>query len=153
MMMIRKATAQDAAAIGEMVAEFQVYLRGLGDQTNFEFGAEKYLRDGFGDDPAFEGLVAETDAGADGYLLYHFGYDTDTGQRLVHIVDLYVRETARQHGIGSALMQRVAEIGRGRGAEVMFWSVLEANMVARRFYEGLGARFVEGLRFMTLGIG
>ncbi len=151
--MIRKATAQDSAAIGRMVAEFQDYLRGLGDRTEFDFGAGKYLRDGFGDDPAFEGLVAETESGVDGYLLYHFGYDTDTGRRLVHIIDLYVREAARQRGIGSALMQRVAEIGRARGAETMFWSVLETNVPARRFYEALGARPVEGLRFMTLEIG
>jgi ribosomal protein S18 acetylase RimI-like enzyme len=149
-MVIRKSTAQDAAAIGQMVAEFQAFLRGLGDRTEFDFGAEKYLRDGFGEDSAFDGLVAETEARLDGYLLYHFGYDTDTGRRLVHIIDLYVREAARQRGIGSALMQRVAEIGRARGAEAMFWSVLETNVAALKFYQALGARVVEGLRFMTL---
>jgi GNAT superfamily N-acetyltransferase len=149
-LVIRKSTAADATAIGDMVAEFQAYLRGLGDRTEFDFGATKYLQDGFGDDPAFEGLVAETETGIDGYLLYHFGYDTDIGRRLVFIIDLYVRETSRKRGIGSALMKRVAEIGRGRGAEVMFWSVLEANAAALRFYETLGATPVKGLRFMAM---
>jgi len=149
-LVIRNATAADATAIGEMVAEFQAYLRGLGDSTEFDFGAARYLRDGFGDDPAFEGLVAETGTGIDGYLLYHFGYDTDIGRRLVFIIDLYVRKTSRQRGIGSALMKRVSEIGRGRGAVAMFWSVLEANAAALRFYEALGAAPVKGLRFMSM---
>lgn len=149
---IRKATAHDAAAIGGMAAEFQAYLRRLGDKTEFDWGSPKYLRDGFGDDPAFEGLVAETETGIDGYLLYHFGYDTDVGQRLVFIIDLYVREAARQRGIGSALMKRVAELGRTRGAQAMFWSVFEANTTALRFYEALGAAPVKGLRFMALEI-
>ena len=149
-LVIRKATAADATAIGDMVAEFQTYLRGLGDMTEFDFGADRYLRDGFGDDPAFEGLVAATETGIDGYLLYHFGYDTDIGRRLVFIIDLYVREGARQRGIGTALMKRAAELGQARGAEVMIWSVFEANAAALRFYETLGATPVKGLRFMSM---
>jgi ribosomal protein S18 acetylase RimI-like enzyme len=149
---IRKATAADADAIGSMVAEFQAYLRGLGDRAEFDFGAAKYLRDGFGDDPAFEGLVAETETGLDGYLLYHFGYDTDAGQRLVHIIDLYVREKSRHRGIGSALMKNVAEMGRAHGARAMFWSVFEANSAALRFYSALGAKPLKDLQFMSVAI-
>lgn len=149
---IRASTPADAEAIGMMAAEFQAYLRGLGDQTPFDWGAAKYLRDGFGDHPAFQGLVAETDSGVGGYLLYHFGYDTDVGQRLVHIIDLYVREAFRKHGLGSALLQRVAEIGRAREAEVLFWCVYHRNTAALRFYEKMGAKLVKSLHFMILPI-
>jgi len=149
---IRKSTAQDADAIGEMVAEFQAYLRSLGDKTEFDWGAAKYLRDGFGEDPAFAGLIAETEAGIGGYLLYHFGYDTDCGQRMIFIIDLYVRESFRHQGIATALMAKAAEIGRARNAEKMFWAVYEANASAQSFYEALGATPVTGLKFMTLEI-
>jgi ribosomal protein S18 acetylase RimI-like enzyme len=152
-LVIRESTPGDAEVIGEMVAEFQAYLRALGDQTDFDFGASQYLRDGFGDDPAFNGLVAETESGVAAYLLYHFGYDTDRGQRLVHIIDLYVMEAFRHRGIASALMERAAEIGRARGAEAMFWSVYEPNTEALGFYEALGARRIRGLQFMSLEIG
>lgn len=151
-MVIRESTPRDAEAIGNMVVEFQAYLWSLGDKTEFHFGASKYLRDGFGDNPAFEGLVADTESGVSGYLLYHFGYDTDRGQRLVHIIDLYVREAFRHRGIASALMERVSEVGRSRGADAMFWSVYEPNTIALRFYETLGATYVNGLRFMSLAI-
>src|SRR5512135_721585 len=100
---IRQSTADDAEAIGRLAAEFQAYLRSLGDKTRFDWGASKYLRDGFGENPAFEGLVAETESGVVGYLLYHFGYDTERGQRLMHVIDLYVRESFRRRGIAKAL--------------------------------------------------
>ncbi|MEP6668628.1 MAG: GNAT family N-acetyltransferase [Chthoniobacter sp.] len=151
-LLIRASTCHDAEAIGRMAAEFCAYLRTLGDETEFGFGAAKYLRDGFGDDPAFQGLVAETDSEVSGYLLYHFGYDTDLGQRLVWVIDLYVREAVRHRGVASALMKRVAEIGRSHGAQALFWSVYEPNTAARRFYESLGATSVNGLRFMSLAI-
>jgi hypothetical protein len=69
--MIRNATAADADAIGKLAREFQAYLRALGDRTHFEFTAETYLRDGFGPNAAFSGLVAERNGEVIGYLLYH----------------------------------------------------------------------------------
>jgi len=151
-MVIRQSTVHDAEPIGKLAAEFQTYLRALGDRTEFDWGATKYLRDGFSDDPAFEGLVAETKSEVVAYLLYHFGYDTDRGQRLVHVIDLYVAEDFRRRGIGAALMKRAAAIGRARGAEAMFWSVYKPNDVALRFYEKLGATHASGLHFMSLAI-
>ena len=151
-LVIRPSTPADAEAIGAMAAEFQAYLRALGDKTNFDWGAPQYLRDGFGDKRAFEGIVAEMESGIVGYLLYHFGYDTDLGHRLVHVVDLYVREAFRHRGVASALMERVEDVGRSYGAEEMFWSVYEQNGAAVRFYEALGAKPVKGLRFMSMAI-
>ena len=150
--LIRPCEPADAAAIGALAAEFQAYLRALGDRTAFAWGAAEYLRDGFGDDPAFEGLVAEVDSNVVGYLLYDFGYDTDRGQRLVFIIDLYAAATYRRCGLGRALMERAAVIGRSRSAELMLWSVYRLNEVALRFYERIGARYVEGLHFMSMRI-
>jgi ribosomal protein S18 acetylase RimI-like enzyme len=149
---LRAATANDAEAIAVLVAEFQDYLRGLGDRTHYQFGAAEYLRDGFGADPAFDCVVAEVDATIAGYLLYHFGYDTDHGQRLLYIVDLYVREIARSQGIGGALMRHAAGIGAARGAGAMLWEVYKPNLLAIRFYEGLGASYLSDTHLMALEI-
>ena len=135
-----------------LAAEFQAYLRSLGDTTDFAWGAVEYLRDGFGENRAFEGIVADLGVGVGGYLLDDFGYDTDRGQRLIFVIDLYVKVAARRHGVGTALMDRAAEIGRSRGAELMLWSVYEPNELALRFYEKVGAKYVEGLHFMSLPI-
>ncbi len=149
---IRPATASDAESIGRLVAEFQGYLRSLGDRTEFDFGAVAYLRDGFGSDPAFAGFVAESDRTVIGYALYHFGYDTDRGRRIMHLVDLYVQDAWRQKGIGKQLMQCLAEVGRAREVEFIVWSLFKPNALARRFYEQLGATYLTTLDFMALDI-
>jgi ribosomal protein S18 acetylase RimI-like enzyme len=149
---IRTATASDSGPIGDLVSEFQAYLRGLGDRTEFGFGASAYVRDGFGASPAFEGLVAEIGEAIVGYALYHHGYDTDRGQRVVHLIDLYVREASRRQGVGEALVRRVAKVGQAHGAEVILWSVYKPNEMAARFYERLGARYIEDLHWMALDI-
>ena len=149
---VRNSESRDAEAIGRLAGEFHAYLRSLGDMAEFDFGAAAYLRDGFGDDPAFAGLVAELDSVVIGYLLYHFGYDTDHGQRLVHVIDIYVTEQFQRHGTGEALMQQVAEIGRSRRAELLIWSVYRPNVIAKDFYEKLGAKYLNGLDFMSLSI-
>jgi ribosomal protein S18 acetylase RimI-like enzyme len=92
--------------------------------------------------------VAEVDSRIAGYALYHFGYDTDRGQRLVHLIDLYVSPSFRRSGIGERLMRRLSDIGRSQGAEYMLWSVLKSNALAIRFYEKQGAQHVEHVQFM-----
>ena len=139
-MIIRPATASDADAIGALASEFQAYLRDLGDRTDFSWGAKEFLRDGFGEPAAFAGVVAEVDGQVVGYALYHDGYETDRGRRLVHLIDLYVQAASRRQGVGRALMQRIADLGRERGADVVFWSVYTPNALASAFYERLGAR-------------
>jgi len=144
---IRPARASDAHAIGILARQFADYLRKLGDTTEFRLTAEAYLRDGFGAMPAFAGLVAEEDS-VIGYLLYHFGYNSDAATRNFHVVDLYVDRNARKRGVGKALMARAATIARDGGAEEMIWSVYTGNTAASGFYEKLGARRISDVFFM-----
>jgi len=106
------------------------------------------LRDGFGANPAFSGLVAELNGKVAGYLLYHFGYDTDHARRLMHVCDLYVQEGARHHGAGRALMQAAANLCREAGGHELLWTVYKPNKLAFDFYERLGAEYVKDLKFM-----
>ena len=147
---IRAALASDAPAIGTLANQFAGYLRSLGDPTDFKLTAETYLRDGFGLRPAFEGLVAEEHSCVLGYLLYHFGYDSDGAFRNLHIVDLYVDAKARKQGIGRGLIMAVAAVGRQFGAREMIWSVYHANDLAAAFYKGLGAQKITDVFFMRL---
>jgi ribosomal protein S18 acetylase RimI-like enzyme len=147
-LLIRAATHDDAEAVGELAQQFADYLHGLGDPTDFQLNAETYLRDGFGANPAFSGLVAELDGKVAGYLLYYFGYDTDHAQRIVYVCDLYVHESGRRHGAGRALMQAAANLCREAGGHGLLWSVYKPNQLAFAFYERLGAKHVKELEFM-----
>jgi ribosomal protein S18 acetylase RimI-like enzyme len=147
---IRPALASDANSIGGLARQFADYLRELGDQTEFRLTAETYLRDGFGAAPAFAGLAAENEGNVIGYLLYHFGYDSDRATRNFHIVDLYVARTVRRRGVGKSLMVQAASIARQAGAEEMIWSVYHSNALATTFYEKLGAQRIADVFFMKL---
>ena len=150
---IRPAVATDAVAIGQLAQEFAEYLRGLGDRTDFKLTAETVLRDGFGVNPAFAGLVAEDSDVVVGYLLYHFGYDSDRAARILYIADLFVTHAARRGGVGTALLVEVARIARAAGAESLIWSVYQHNAEATRFYQACGATRLSDVFFMSLEAG
>lgn len=147
---IRAARAEDAFSVGALAREFAGYLRELGDTSEFRLTAEAYLRDGFGERPAFAGLVAEVDGRVIGYLLYHFGYDSDRAARTLDIADLYVERTERNQGVGRALMAAAADIAREAGAEEMVWAVFHANHLATTFYERIGAQRTHDIFLMKL---
>ncbi len=134
-LIIRPALASDAQSIGNLARQFASYLRELGDLSDFKLTANAYLRDGFGTKPVFAGLVAEDLGKVIGYLLYHFGYDSDRAARNMHVVDLYIDRAARNQGVGKALMARAASIAREASAEEMIWSVYQSNTIAATFYE------------------
>jgi ribosomal protein S18 acetylase RimI-like enzyme len=147
---IRPARADDAHSIGNLAKQFAGYLRSLGDTTDFKLTAETYVRDGFGSQPAFAGLVVEDGGNVFGYLLYHFGYDSDAAARNLHVVDLYVDPKARRRGAGRALLKTAARIAREAGARELIWSVYQANGLAATFYEKLGAQRITEVFFMKL---
>jgi ribosomal protein S18 acetylase RimI-like enzyme len=152
-LIIRTATIDDALAIGSMVEEFRSYLQALGDlHACVNFGSEQYRRDGFGLNPAFQGLIAERGGQALGYALYAFDYSTDTGSRTVFLHDLFVRSACRGEGIGEALMQRLMEICKAAGATSMNWIVWHTNELAIRFYERMGAHSVDTVRLMRIDL-
>lgn len=147
---VRPSRIEDADSVGRMAGAFAVYLRDLGDMTDFRFDAEAFRRDGFGPNPAFSGLIAEQDGRPIGYLHYHFGYDADAAARMMFIADLWVEPHARGLGAGRALMCEAARIGREKQAGLLFWAVYKPNKLAAAFYERLGAHYLRDLDFMIL---
>jgi GNAT superfamily N-acetyltransferase len=150
-MIIRACFASDAAAIETLFREFVVYLRSIGDDSDYRFSAQKYLTDGFGADPAFRGLVAEDASGLMGYLLYCRTYDGDY-VRNFYIVDLYVREAFRGRGAGRMLMNALREVARAEGVTRLSWTVHKNNSGALRFYEELGAEYSVHSHHMRLDL-
>jgi GNAT superfamily N-acetyltransferase len=147
---IRPIRLDDAEAVGAMAQELNAAMRALGDKNEGRFDAACFRRDGFGDRPAFSGLIAEDAGEAQGYLLYDELYDTDLAQRILFVIDLYIRPAARGHGVGRALMAEAERLCRIAGGGALLWGVLHQNEAAMAFYEKLGARYVDDVRFMVL---
>ena len=150
-MIIRTCLASDAAAIETLFREFVAYLRSIGDESDYRFGAQQYLTDGFGADPAFRGLVAEDASGLIGYVLFSRTYDGDY-VRNFYIVDLYVQQASRGHGVGRMLMNAVQKVARAEGIARLSWAVHRNNTGALRFYEALGAQYSADTHVMYLDL-
>lgn len=149
---VRALTAADVDIVQEMVLEFGAYLMGLGDSWSHNFTAEKYLKDGFGPNPAFRGLIAERDGVALGYILMSPNYDVDRGMRIEVVIDLWVRPAIRRSGAGRALMAAAVETAAKGGAQSLLWAVYKPNRLAFDFYQAIGGKLVADLDWMYLDL-
>ena len=132
---IRSATRDDAASIAALGRALNVHQK---DPVE-HFDEDAVIRDGFGDDPHFEGFIAERDGEALGYTLFHTAYETGQAARGLYMVDLYVKETAQRQGIGRALVAAVARTAKDRGKSFVWWATKDWNAEAQAFYRSLGA--------------
>ena len=147
---IRSIRREDAETIVGMTHEFGAYLNALGDTWEPKFTLERCLEDGFGDNPAFEGFIAEEGGQPLGYILFTPTYDTDLACRVLFVIDLWVRPWTRRLGVGRKLMGAAAETARQRGFGCLLWCVFKPNKLARRFYDSLGAQEIDDLDWMRL---
>ncbi|XP_019941081.2 diamine acetyltransferase 2b [Paralichthys olivaceus] len=141
---IRAVTKDDCKDISRMIKELAVYENKLDEVKTSH---EDLERDGFGQNPFFECLVAEVPEEHKskegftvvGYALYYYTYSTWKG-RTMYMEDLYVMEEFRGNGIGMGLMSKVAEMGKKNQCVRLQFSVLDWNTPAREFYAAKGAR-------------
>ena len=132
---IRPAVAADAATVAELIEELN---RHQGEPTG-HVTVEAVRRDGFGPAPEFRVLLAELDGRPQGYALFHPSWSTEVGERGFYLYDLYVREGARGHGLGRALLAALAATARDEGRTFRWWSSKAWSREAPAFYAGLGA--------------
>lgn len=133
---IRSARESDVPQLLDFILELAEYER-LSDAVDAD---EARLRETlFGVRPTAEALLAELDAEAVGFALYFHNYSTFLGRKGLYLEDLYVRSAARGHGVGAALLRRLAAIALERGCGRFEWAVLDWNEPAIGFYKKLGA--------------
>lgn len=135
---IRWARPEDAGLILQFVRDLAEFER---EPEAVAIGEGELLRDGFpapGGERYYECLIAEQDGEAAGFALFFPVYSTWKG-RAMHLEDLFVRPRYRGHGIGKALLTRVAAVAVERGCARFFWHVLDWNTPAIEFYQSLGA--------------
>lgn len=136
-MTLRKGTAADVPAILALVNELAIFEKAPHEVTNTE---ERMLREGFGENKAFEVFLAEKNGEIVGMSLYYFRYSTWKGRRL-YLEDLIVKEEVRGEGLGKMLFDRTIEEAKTTDCSGMMWQVLDWNESAINFYKRYGTRF------------
>ena len=149
-LLVRPITRDDADATTRMAREATQYLVELGDKVTFCLTRERYLADGFGPNPAFNGFIAFSGEKPVGYLLYCMGYDADKAHRVLWVIDLFVRGDTRGLGVGKALMLRAQEQCRAVGGKELLWAIYKPNKSARDFYDRFGGHVLADLDWMAI---
>jgi GNAT superfamily N-acetyltransferase len=134
---LRPATRDDAATIVDLIRALAAYER----EPDAAIVTEAdILRDGFGERPLFEVVIAEWKGEPVGFAFFFHNYSTWQGRAGLYLEDLFVRESHRGLGIGKALLVHLARMAVERGYGRFVWQVLDWNRPAIDFYEALGAR-------------
>ncbi len=142
---IRKAIQQDCHRIMELVNELAVYEKAP-DEITVQF--DHFVESGFGENPVWWALVAETTSPAglkevQAFALYYIRYSTWKGQRM-YLEDLLVTEKYRGQGIGKLLFNQLIEEAKVKNYNGIAWQVLDWNEPAVNFYKKVGAVKFDG---------
>ncbi len=146
MISIRPATVDDVSLLRTMIWELADFER---EADSVEITETQLARDGFGEKPIFQALIAEWDGQPAGYAVYFDYYSTWRGRQLF-LEDLFVRPQFRGRKLGMALLEEVARIAEMRDCRGMRWEVLAWNQPAIELYESLGAQFLDGWKLVML---
>lgn len=133
---IRPATEADVPEIFRMINELAEYEKQPQDVTSTEEDVREHL---FADNPKVFAHVAVVDGDIAGMALWFLNYSTWQGRHGIWLEDLYVRESARGNGIGTALLKELAKIAVENDYRRVEWSVLKWNTPSIGFYTSIGA--------------
>ncbi len=134
---IRQARPEDCATILRFIKALAEYENLQHEVVATEASLMETL---FGESPGAEVLIAEWSGRPAGFALFFHNYSTFLGRKGIYLEDLFVHPEFRGHGIGKALLSRLANIAVERQCGRLDWSVLDWNEPAIRFYQALDAR-------------
>lgn len=140
---IRAATPADVPQILAFIQALAAYER---EPDAVAATEADLMRDGFGSNPFYFCLIAESNGAPAGFALYFFNYSTWLGRPGIYLEDLFVLPGFRGLGIGKALLQQVAAIAVEKGCLRLQWEVLDWNTPAIDFYTAMGAEFLDTWR-------
>lgn len=138
---IRPAVPADAALIFAFIRELAKYEKLTTDVTASETEIASTL---FGPNPRAFCDIAEWNGEPAGFALWFYNFSTFRGAHGLYLEDLFVRPRFRGHGMGKALLARLAKRAVAEGCARVEWAVLDWNTPAIDFYKSLGARPMDG---------
>jgi GNAT superfamily N-acetyltransferase len=102
--------------------------------------------------PSEDGMLigAWRDGELVGYACLYWSFTSIVPAETVLMNDLYVEPGSRGQGVGRALIEASAAIGRERGANRLEWVTARSNETAQHLYDTTGARRSEWIEYELL---
>lgn len=129
---IEPVTEAHLGALLPLIAAYQRFyeVEGVGEERNRAFFS-RFLA------PSEDGMLLGAWRGEElvGYACLYWHFSSLVPAETVLMNDLYVAESERGAGVGRALIEAAAEVGRERGAHQLEWVTGPDNRAARRLYD------------------
>jgi len=132
---LRKANESDIPAVISLIKELALYEKAPQEVT---ITKEDLKKDGFGNNPVFEIILAENKNEIVGMAFFYISYSTWKG-KCIYLEDIIVKQAFRGNKIGKQLFESVIVKAKEIGAKRMQWQVLEWNTPAINFYKKYNA--------------
>ncbi|MBS7256691.1 GNAT family N-acetyltransferase [Flavobacterium branchiicola] len=111
-------------------------------------GKEETLKNAlFCENPKLFCLVVATKETIIGYASYTFDFSTWDAASFMYMDCLFLEEKARNYGIGELLIEKLKEIGTQNNCVNLQWQTPEFNERAIKFYNRIGAKGKDKVRF------
>lgn len=147
MLRIRDAAIGDGPLIAGFIRELAEYEKLAHEAQADPAELERSL---FGVSPKVFCDIAEWDGQPVGFALWFYNFSTFRGRHGIYLEDLFVRPDQRGRGVGKALITGLARRCVAQGLGRLEWAVLDWNVSAIGFYEGLGAAVMPDWRICRL---
>jgi len=128
---VRKAIKEDCPRLLELINELALYEKAPQEVT---VTLDHFAESGFGQNPVWWALVAESDGKVEGFALYYIRYSTWKGQRM-YLEDIIVTEKMRGKGLGKLLFDALIAEAKEKKFKGIVWQVLNWNEPAINFYK------------------
>ncbi|MGZ3182704.1 MAG: N-acetyltransferase family protein [Telluria sp.] len=133
---IRPAEPADVCHIYDMIVELAVFEK----LEHLVVATEALLHEGlFGARPSCEAIIGEADGEVVSFALFFHNFSTFLTRKGLYLEDLYVKQAHRGKGYGRNMLVELARIAVERQCGRFEWSVLDWNVNAIEFYQGMGA--------------
>ena len=142
-MNIAPVTAAEYEELLPLIADYQRFYRAEPDSDRNRDFFRRFLA------PSEDGLLLGA-RGGDGFLGYaclYWHFSSTKAREVVLMNDLFVVPAARGKGVGRALIEASAAVGRERGAAALDWSTAPDNATAQRLYDATGAERSEWVSY------
>jgi GNAT superfamily N-acetyltransferase len=137
---IRPAVAGEADVVLDFIRELAAYERLAHEVDATPEAIDDAL---FGTNPRAFCDIAEWDGEPVGLALWFYNFSTFRGRHGIYLEDLFVRESMRGRGIGSALLSRLARRCLDEGLTRLEWWVLDWNEPSIALYRSIGAQAMD----------
>jgi GNAT superfamily N-acetyltransferase len=129
---LRSASPDDVSILFDLIQSLAEYEQLSHAVTGSVEALQEHL---FGSRPFVEAVLAEIQEQAVGFALFFYNYSTFLTKPGIYLEDLFVLPDYRRQGVGTALLQYLAQRAIAEGCGRLEWSVLDWNELAIGFYE------------------